>query len=78
VAGEQLITSDAQDTLNKRVRDIDKALRQDEPDKVAEQTDKLREDFDKAVADGEITPDGASRLDPLLQKVEDAVAAYVG
>ncbi len=78
VAGEQLITADAADTLNKRVRDINKALRQDEQDKVAEETDKLREDFDKAVADGEITPDGASRLDPLLQKVEDAVAAYAG
>jgi serine/threonine-protein kinase len=78
VAGENLITSDAADTLNKRVRDIDKALRQNEPDKVAEETDKLREDFDKAVGDGEITPDGASRLDPLLQEVEDAVAAYVG
>ena len=78
VAGEQLITADAADTLNKRVRDINKALRQDEQDKVAEETDKLREDFDKAVADGEILPDGASRLDPLLQKVEDAVAAYAG
>ena len=60
------------------MRDINKALRQDESDKVAEETDKLREDFDKGVAEGEITVDGASRLDPLLQKVEDAVAAYAG
>jgi serine/threonine-protein kinase len=74
--GEQLITQDAAKSLNERVRDIEKALRQDDPEKVADETDKLVEEYTKSVDDGELTVDGDSRLRPLLTDVTNAVDTY--
>ena len=75
---DELLDQDTAKTLDDIVRDIEKALREDEPDTVAAETDKLVEEYGKAVAEGTVTPEAAQRLDPLLQDVTDAVDAYVG
>ena len=59
------------------MRDVEKALRDDDPEKVSEERDKLVEDYDKGVQEGSIPADAAQRLDPLLADVNDAVDAYV-
>ena len=75
---EELLEQDTAKKLDDIVRDIEKALRADEPDTVAAETDKLVEEYDKAVQEGQVTPEAAQRLDPLLQDLTDAVDAYVG
>ena len=59
------------------VRDIEKALRDDDPQKVSDARDKLVEDYGTAVQDGSIPTEGAASLDPLLADVDDTVDAYV-
>ena len=78
VERDGLVERDTAKKLDDVVRDIEKALREDAPEKVSEETDKLVEEYDKAVQEGAIPGDAAARLDPLLQDVTDAVDAYVG
>jgi eukaryotic-like serine/threonine-protein kinase len=68
-----VIDKDAAKTLDEGVRDVEKALRDDDPEKVAEERDKLVEDYDKGVQDGTIPADATQRLDPLLADINDAV-----
>ena len=75
---EQLVTPDAAKTLDDQTRKIQQALRQDDGEKVSEETDKLVEEYDKAISDGEVQPDAKSRLDPLLNDITDAVNEYTG
>ena len=72
-----VIDKDAAKTLDGRVRDVQKALRDDDPQKVSEERDKLVEDYDKGVQDGSIPAEATQQLDPLLADVNDAVDAYV-
>ncbi len=72
-----VIDKDAAKTLDGRVRDVQKALRDDDPEKVSEERDKLVEDYDKGVQDGSIPAEATQQLDPLLADVNDAVDAYV-
>ena len=72
------IDKDTAKMLDDRVRDIDKALREDDPEKVADETDKLVEEYGKAVQEGTISPDAAQRLDPLRQDLTAAVDDYAG
>jgi serine/threonine-protein kinase len=64
-------------TLDNRVRDIEKALREGDPQKVSDARDKLVDDYGKGVQDSTISSDAAARLDPLLADVDDSVDAYV-
>ena len=70
------IGQDTAKTLDDRVRDIEQALREDDPQKVSAETDKLVEEYDKAVQAGDIPAEGSQRLDPLLADLTDAVDAY--
>ena len=70
------IAQDTAKTLDDRVRDIEKALREDDPQKVSAETDKLVEEYDKAVQAGDVPAEGSQRLDPLLADLTDAVDAY--
>ncbi|HSO63478.1 MAG TPA: serine/threonine-protein kinase [Ornithinibacter sp.] len=73
---EGLLDQDTAKKLDDIVRDIDKALRDDDPQKVSTETDKLVEEYGKAVQEGTITPEAAQRLDPLLRDLTDAVDGY--
>ena len=73
-----LVDRDTAKKLDDIVRDIEKALREDDPQKVSEETDKLVEEYDKAVQEGAIPADADARLDPLLQELTDAVDEYAG
>jgi len=72
-----VMDKDAAKTLDGRVRDVQKALRDADPEKVSEERDKLVEDYDKGVQDGSIPAEATQQLDPLLADVNDAVDAYV-
>jgi serine/threonine-protein kinase len=72
-----VIDKDVAKTLDDRVRDVEKALREDDPEKVSEERDMLVEDYDKGVQDGTIPAEATQRLDPLLADVNDAVDAYL-
>ena len=72
-----VLEKDAAKTLDDGVRNVEKALREDDPQKVSDERDKLVQDYDKGVQDGTITADASDRLDPLLADVNDAVDAYV-
>ncbi|MFL6165276.1 MAG: serine/threonine-protein kinase [Ornithinibacter sp.] len=63
-------------TVDDGVRKVRRALRDGDPQKVSSETDKLAQDYDKAVQDGSIAPDAAAALDPLLADLTDAVKAY--
>ena len=78
VERDGLVDKDAAKRLDDVVRDIERALRDDDPEKVAEEADKLVEEYDKAVQEGAIPSQAATRLDPLLQDVTDTVDAYAG
>lgn len=62
--------------LQDRARDIEKALGEDDRQKVTAETDKLVEEYDKAVQADEIPAEGSTRLDPVLADLTDAVDAY--
>ena len=63
-------------TLDDGVRKIERALRDDDPQKVSDETDTLVQDYDQLVQDGTITPEAAQQLDPLLADLTDAVDTY--
>ena len=71
-----VLDKDAAKTLDDGVRNVRKALRDDDPQKVSDETDKLVQDYDKGVQDGTITSEATARLDPLLADLTDAVDAY--
>jgi eukaryotic-like serine/threonine-protein kinase len=75
LAADGTIDKDAAKTLDERVRDVEKALRQGDAEKVSEETDKLVEDYRGLVADGGIPAAAAQRLDPLLRDLTDAVGS---
>jgi hypothetical protein len=68
---------DVAKTLDDRVRDVEKALRQDDPQAVSAATNALVEEYDNHVQDGSIGPEASSRLDPLVGDLTGAVDAYV-
>jgi serine/threonine protein kinase len=70
------LDKDTAKALDDKVRDVEKALRQDDPQKVSEATDKLVEEYDNRVQDGSVGQAAADRLDPLLKDLTDAVNAY--
>ena len=72
-----VLDKDVAKNLDERVRDIEKALRDDDPQKVGEERDKLVEDYDKGVRDGDIPAEATARLDPLLGDLNDAVDGYL-
>jgi eukaryotic-like serine/threonine-protein kinase len=69
---------DTAKTLDDRVREVRQALREDDPEKVSEETDKLVEEYGNAVDEGTVTPEADQRLGPLLQELTDAVGDYAG
>jgi hypothetical protein len=71
-----VLDPDSAKVLDDIVRDIRQGLREDDPAKVAAETDKLVEEYDKLVDSGEVTTEAALRLDPLLADLTDAVDAY--
>ncbi|GAA4402731.1 hypothetical protein GCM10023168_13590 [Fodinibacter luteus] len=73
---DDVVDRDTAKTLDDIVRDIERALREDDAGKVADETDKLVEEYGKAVESGAIPPEGGERLDPLLADVTDAVDAF--
>ncbi|PKW25303.1 serine/threonine-protein kinase [Phycicoccus duodecadis] len=75
---EGTLDKDAQKTFDAAGRDIDKALRDRDAGALRTARDKLVQDYTKAVQDGKIPQDAASRLDPLVQSLSDAVDAYQG
>jgi eukaryotic-like serine/threonine-protein kinase len=75
---EGLLDRDTGKTLDDRVRDIRQALREDDPEKVSEETDKLVEEYTKAVDEGAVTSEADERLGPLVQDLTDAVGDYAG
>jgi hypothetical protein len=70
------LDKNAAKTLDDGVRNLRRALRDGDSQKVTEETDKLVEGYDKAVDDGSITPEASQRLDPLLADLRDAVDTY--
>ena len=58
VERDGLVDKDAAKRLDDVVRDIERALRDDDPEKVAEEADKLVEEYDKAVQEGAIPARG--------------------
>jgi serine/threonine protein kinase len=74
----KVLDRDTAKTLDDGVRDVRKALREGDADKLAEEVDNLAEDRDSAVSEGSIPPEGAQRLDPLLADLQDAARAYGG
>ena len=71
-----VLDADSAKVLDDIVRDIRQGVREDDPVKVAAETDKLVEEYDKLVDSGAITTEAALRLDPLLADLTDAVDAY--
>ena len=71
-----VLDKNAAKTLDDGVRNIRKALRDDDPQKVSDERDKLVQDYDKGVQDGTITAEATAQLDPLLGDLKDAVDAY--
>ena len=71
-----VLSQDAAKSLDDRVRDVEKALREDDPEKVTKATDKLVEEYTKGVQEGGIPPEATQSLDPLLKDLTDAVDAY--
>jgi len=78
LARDGVLDRDVTKNLDERARDVEKALRDDDPQKVDEARDKLVEEFDKGVQEGDITADASARLDPLLADLNDAVDGYLG
>ena len=70
------LDKDAAKTLDDGVRNLRRALRDGDSQKVSEETDKLVEGYDKGVDDGSITPEAGQQLDPLLADLRDAVDTY--
>lgn len=71
------LDKDVAKTLDTRAKDVEKALRQDDPQAVSAATNALVEEYDNHVQDGSIGPDASSRLDPLVGDLTGAVDAYV-
>jgi serine/threonine-protein kinase len=71
------VAKDAGKNLDEAVRDVEKALREDDAQDVADARDKLVEEYDKATQDGSVPAEAAASLDPLLADVDDAVDAFV-
>jgi eukaryotic-like serine/threonine-protein kinase len=71
-----VLDKNAAKTLDDGVRNIRKALRDGDPQKVSDERDKLVQDYDKGVQDGTITPEASAQLDPQLGDLNDAVEAY--
>ena len=70
------LDKNAAKTLDDGVRNLRRALRDGDSQKVSEETDKLVEGYDKGVDDGSITPEASQQLDPLLADLRDAVDTY--
>ena len=70
------LDKNAAKTLDDGVRNIRRALRDGDAQKVLRRTPKLAQGYDKAVGDGSITPGSSQQLDPLLADLKDAVDSY--
>ena len=77
VEADGLVDKDAAKKLDEGVRNLEKALRDGDPQKVSDARDKLVQDYDKGVQDGTITPDATARLDPPLADLNDSVDTYL-
>ncbi len=66
----------AAETLQKELADIDDALAAQDTKALVKARDKMLEQYGKNVDDGSIPPEAASRLNPLVQDLADAVDAY--
>ena len=75
---EKVLEKDAAKTVDENLRELDKALREDDSGALADARDALVEDYRDAVADGEIPAEAASSLDPLVQDVSNAVDSFLG
>ncbi|WP_299445289.1 serine/threonine-protein kinase [uncultured Phycicoccus sp.] len=75
---EDVIDKDGAKTVEDPLKDVDKALREDDQEALVEARDSLLEDYREAVDEGVIPAEGSARLDPLVQGFSDAVDTYVG
>ncbi|MBR7742264.1 serine/threonine protein kinase [Phycicoccus sp. BSK3Z-2] len=64
--------------LRQQLRDVESALRDGDAEGVAEARDDFVESYREAVSDGEVSPEAAGTLDPVVQDLSNAVDAYVG
>ncbi|QIM20896.1 hypothetical protein G7075_06710 [Phycicoccus sp. HDW14] len=74
--GEGGIDKDAAKTLQQEIRDIDRALRDGDSRKLLDVRNSMLEEYGTNVDSGAIPPEAADGLDPLVQKLADAVDAY--
>jgi serine/threonine-protein kinase len=74
---EGAIGKDVAKALDEHVRDVEKGLRQDDPQAVSDATNGLVEEYDKRVQDGSIGADASGRLDPRVKDLTGAVDSYV-
>ena len=71
------LEGDSAKKLRDAVRDVRQALRSDkDPEKVTESADKVADELQKGVDDGTITPEAAQQLQPLVEDLRTAAAAY--
>jgi serine/threonine protein kinase len=64
--------------LDAKARDLEKALREEDPTAVSDAMAALTDTYDSGVQDGSVSPDASSSLDPLLADLQGAVDAYAG
>ncbi len=72
------LDKDAAKGLDAGVRELDKAVRDGDPVKVADAMDRLSATYDAAVGDGKVSPEAAASLDPLLADLQAAVDDFSG
>jgi serine/threonine protein kinase len=75
---DKTLDKDAAKKLDDDARDLDKALREEDPGKVTDAMATLTDTYDSGVQDGSIPPEASTRLDSLLSSLQSAVDDYAG
>ncbi|MBM6403888.1 protein kinase [Phycicoccus sp. CSK15P-2] len=70
------IDNDTAKIVDDPLKDVDKALRDEDADDLTDARDTLVEDYRDAVDDGTMPPEAADRLDPLVEDLSSAVDDY--
>ena len=72
------LDQDTAKNLDDKVRDVEKELRDDNPQGVQEKADAVSEEFEKGVADGDISAEAEQTLRPLVDDLLTAAADFAG
>ena len=72
------LDQDAAKNLDDKVRDVEKELRDDNPQGVQEKADAVSEELQKGVADGDISAEAEQTLRPLVDDLLAAAADFAG